>query len=162
MYTTEGDADVQLTNGDYQNYSAPANVAGMSGIMELIYPIGSIVTLGVSTNPGTLYGVGTWAQIKGKVIVGIDDSGTFDTLDATGGAETVSVAHTHTVPATSTTAWGAIGTNTNGTLGLGKSASSDSKADSAQTDAPTSAMSANATPSTLQPYQVKYVWERAS
>ncbi len=65
-------------------------------------PVGTIVTLGVSTNPATLYGFGTWTAITDKVIVGKGSTGTFATLDATGGSETVTLttaqmpAHYHT------------------------------------------------------------------
>ena len=58
-------------------------------LLALVYPVGSVVTFGVSTNPATLFGFGTWAAIAGKVIVGIDaGQEEFDTLDETGGEKT--------------------------------------------------------------------------
>ena len=59
-------------------------------INNLVYPVGSVyVNATVSTNPATLLGVGTWvAYGEGRVPVGKAGSGTFDTLGATGGAET--------------------------------------------------------------------------
>ena len=72
-----------------------------------VYPVGSIYTAIVATNPATLLGVGTWAAFgAGKVMVGIDASDTdFDTVEETGGAKTGShtlttseiPSHTHTV-----------------------------------------------------------------
>jgi len=61
------------------------------------YPVGSIYTSVVATNPATLLGVGTWAAFgAGKVMVGIDSSDTdFDTVLETGGSKTDS--HTLTV-----------------------------------------------------------------
>jgi hypothetical protein len=61
------------------------------------YPVGSIYTSVVSTNPATLLGVGTWTAFgEGKVMVGIDSSDTdFDTVLETGGSKTDS--HTLTV-----------------------------------------------------------------
>jgi hypothetical protein len=63
-------------------------------INALVYPIGSIyTTVGSSaTTPAevnTLLGVGTWEAFgEGRVLVGKASSGTFDTLNATGGSET--------------------------------------------------------------------------
>ena len=66
-----------------------------------IYPVGSIyMNANVSTNPGELLGVGTWAEIgEGKVLLG--ESSTY-AAETTGGAETHALteeqmkAHTHT------------------------------------------------------------------
>ena len=57
-----------------------------------IYPVGSIyMNMAVATNPGTLLGFGTWvAYATGQVLVGHEDSGTFDSLDESLGAETFS------------------------------------------------------------------------
>lgn len=59
-------------------------------INALAYPVGSIYTSVVATNPATLLGVGTWAAFgAGKVMVGIDSGDTdFDTVEETGGAKT--------------------------------------------------------------------------
>jgi hypothetical protein len=59
-------------------------------INALVYPVGSIyMNANVSTNPATLLGFGTWeAYAEGRVPVGKASSGTFNTLNATGGAET--------------------------------------------------------------------------
>lgn len=66
------------------------NENGLEQIFELIYPIGSLYTNATAgTNPGTLLGFGTWeAYGEGRVVVGKAASGTFNTLGATGGAET--------------------------------------------------------------------------
>lgn len=69
---------------DYNSAIESAIAAAKQALM----PIGTVVTLGVSTNPATLYGFGTWTAITGRVLVGKAASGTFGTLDATGGAET--------------------------------------------------------------------------
>lgn len=61
----------------------------ISNAKQALLPVGSIVVLGVSTNPNTLYGFGTWTAIAGRVLVGYDSGQTeFDTLDETGGAKT--------------------------------------------------------------------------
>ena len=66
------------------------------------YPIGSIFTAVVSTDPATLLGYGTWAAFgAGKVLVGRDSGDTdFDTAEETGGAKTKAIsAHSGTAVA---------------------------------------------------------------
>lgn len=159
VFTDEDDNDVQITKAGVLKPSTSTVLADWSAIMNLVYPVGSVVTLGVSTNPGTLFGVGTWTAIEGKVIVGIAGSGTFDTLDATGGAETVTLtaaqsgvpAHTHT-------------TTVYDTDGVGNyfDASSGSGGTGTATVSANSAANASEAHTNLQPYIVKYVWQRTS
>lgn len=61
------------------------------------YPVGSIyMNATVATNPATLLGFGTWAAIgEGRVLVGKESSGTFDTAGAEVGAETDDITHHH-------------------------------------------------------------------
>jgi len=74
-----------------------------AAINAIVYPVGSIYTnMAVATNPATLLGMGTWvAYAEGRVLVGKQSSGTFDTLDESLGAETTTLtiaqmpAHTH-------------------------------------------------------------------
>jgi len=160
MYTTEADVDIQITNTTGLNAPAltgvypAANVAALATMMNLIYPVGIIVELGVSTNPATLFGVGTWTALEGTVVVGKAAAGTFGTLNATGGAETVDASHTHTLTTgTGSTNQGADDNSggTDGTFSL-----------SSHTHTATTASGGSATQSTLQPYIVKYVWQRSA
>ena len=79
------------------NTTQVATTAFVQAAFQAMYPVGSIYTnAAVSTNPATLLGFGTWvAYAEGRVPVGKASSGTFDTLNATGGAETDS--HTLTL-----------------------------------------------------------------
>ena len=89
------------------NTTQVATTAFVTTAFQAMYPVGSIYTnAAVSTNPATLLGFGTWAAYaEGKVPVGKASSGTFDTLNATGGAETDAhtlttaeiPSHTHTI-----------------------------------------------------------------
>lgn len=65
-----------------------ASLAIKSGILDLFYPVGSYYeTSDTSFNPNTAWG-GTWSlDSTGKITVA-QDSGTFSTVGATGGAET--------------------------------------------------------------------------
>lgn len=63
-----------------------------TSIINLVYPVGSYyINETNSTNPGTLFGVGTWVAVANKMIVG-KGSGTFATAGSTGGAETTTIA----------------------------------------------------------------------
>ena len=65
-----------------------------------VYPVGSVyINAGVSTNPSTLFGFGTWVAFgSGRVLVGVDTGdSSFNTLGETGGSKNaVVVSHTHT------------------------------------------------------------------
>ena len=65
-----------------------------------VYPVGSIyINAGVTTNPATLLGFGTWVEFgAGKVLVGLDaGDSSFNTLEETGGSkDAVVVEHNHT------------------------------------------------------------------
>lgn len=161
VYTDEDNNDIQITSAGKLHapslggvYPA-ANVAALATIMGFIYPIGFVITLGVSTNPATLLGVGTWTAIAGRVIVGIDAGQTeFDTLNETGGAKTHTLteaeipAHTHTY------------TKSPGASSVG----SDAGGDGTQTldTENTGSTGGGVAHNNLPPYIVKYVWERTA
>ena len=77
-----------------------ATTAFVIAALQAVYPVGSIYTnAGVTTNPATLLGFGTWTAFgAGKVMVGLNGSDTlFDALEETGGSkDAIAVAHTHT------------------------------------------------------------------
>lgn len=60
-----------------------------TNIFNLIYPVGSIYISKNSTNPAILFGVGTWSLIKGKFIYGADpdDLSNFPVDDTGGGSK---------------------------------------------------------------------------
>jgi hypothetical protein len=137
------------------NTTQVATTAFVQAAFQAMYPVGSIYTnAAVSTNPATLLGFGTWAAYaEGRVPVGKASSGTFDTLNATGGAETHTLsiaempAHTHTYGKSTTSEnmsihdinglRGAATTNTGSTGGGGAH-------------------------NNLQPYVVVYMWRRTA
>jgi hypothetical protein len=150
-FTDEDNNDVKITDSGKLCTTSLTTVASISTIMNLIYPIGTVLTFGVSTNPATLLGVGTWTAIAGKVIVGIDGTQTeFDTLNETGGEKTHQLtvnempAHTHSV-------------NVYGS-GLQSHGDNYSQDQAGVTGSTGGGVAHN----NLQPYIVKYVWERQS
>jgi len=78
-----------------------ATTAFVQAALQASYPVGSIyINAGVTTNPATLLGFGTWTAFgAGKVMVGLDaGDALFDALEETGGSKDAVVAsHTHTV-----------------------------------------------------------------
>lgn len=78
-----------------------ATTAFVQDALALLYPIGSIYSSTVSTNPGTLFGFGTWvAYAAGRVLLG--NGGGFSAGTTGGSADATVVAHTHTLTASGT------------------------------------------------------------
>ena len=78
------------TSGSYNDLTNKPTIPTLTSIVNLIYPVGSYYWNSNSTDPATLFGVGTWTQITNKFVYaagGDYASGT------TGGEET----HTLTV-----------------------------------------------------------------
>lgn len=88
------------------NTTQLATTAFVTAALSAVYPVGSIyINAGVSTNPNTLLGFGTWEAFgAGKVLVGLDSADAlFDTLEETGGSKNaINVSHTHTATSTVT------------------------------------------------------------
>ncbi len=88
---------VPVANG---GTGASSVAAAVSNLSASIYPVGSIyINAGVTTNPATLLGFGTWTAFgAGRVLVGLNASDSaFDTLQETGGSKDATlVSHSHT------------------------------------------------------------------
>jgi hypothetical protein len=96
---------VPVTNG---GTGASTVAAAVSNLSASIYPVGSIyINAGVTTNPATLLGFGTWTAFgAGRVLVGLNaGDSAFDTLQETGGSKDATVvSHTHGVNITTASA----------------------------------------------------------
>jgi microcystin-dependent protein len=76
--TIDGSKDVSI--------SSKLNIAAVA---KLMYPVGSYYMSSSNKNPKDIFGVGTWQQVKGKVLVGVDESDTtFAKAGLTGGEKT--------------------------------------------------------------------------
>ena len=56
------------TSGSYTDLSNTPTIPTTSSIVDLIYPVGSYYWSSQSTDPGTLFGIGTWTQITNKFV----------------------------------------------------------------------------------------------
>ena len=101
LYTNKGQispdnvyvGDTEPTDSSVKCWISPSGKIDLSSLWDQIYPVGSIYITANATNPSVLFG-GTWEQLKGKFLVGVDSSDTdFETSGKTGGEKT----HTLTV-----------------------------------------------------------------
>lgn len=139
------------------------------------FPVGSIYTnAGVSTNPSTLLGYGTWTAFgAGKVLVGLDSGDTsFDTLEETGGSkDAINVAHTHTASTNTTGSHTHVIDSGSGTSASGthntraptnqSNLNTGSSGNHSHTVTVDSAGSSG-TNANLQPYITVYMWKRTA
>ena len=73
-----------------------ATTAFVQDALQALYPVGCIYSSTVSTNPGTIFGFGTWvAYAAGRVLIG--DGGGFTAGSTGGSADAIVVSHTHTI-----------------------------------------------------------------
>jgi hypothetical protein len=89
-------ASTQLVNKTY------VDTTYTTSLVNIIYPIGIIISTSTSTNPGTYITGTTWiAYGQGQTLVGKATSGTFVTPGSTGGNESITIsannlpAHSH-------------------------------------------------------------------
>jgi len=135
-------------------------------LIGTLYPVGSIYISTLSTSPGTLLGVGTWAVFgAGKTLVSLDSGDTdFDTVEETRGAKTVTLtaaesglpAHDHTI-----TQW-VPGSGASGACLSYSSVARDSQNDSFVNAVANSAAAASSAHNNIQPSIVVYMWKRTA
>lgn len=166
------------------NDTSIATTAFVQSVVQTLYPVGSIYSSTVSTNPNTLFGFGTWtAFASGRVMIG---AGGGYTAGATGGsADAVTVAHTHTMTAITTGTMNSNTTHTHAssysgflenlpgagdTLSRGGSQGyrNVSTTEAANIDhthtfsGTTDSSGVSGTNANLQPYIVVYMWQRTA
>ena len=178
--TSGGQLQVKDDDIDFVKLSDDAALTGgRFGIMNIVYPVGSVFIGVVSTNPDTLLFGGTnlttWAAFgAGKVLVGIDSSDTdFDTVEETGGAKTKALefanmpAHSHQ--------WYNMGGSSNQSIDATTNTSSQSWNASGSlvditdplltnfyTNTATDRSANGSAFSIVQPYIVVYMWKRTA
>ena len=166
--TTNVTGTLPLANGG-------TGVTTLAALGNLFYPVGSIYTSTVATNPGTLLGFGTWAAFAaGRTIIG---NGGGYTAGATGGsADAVVVSHTHTAsnvtnetPHTHTGLWNSGSANVAGSgnaqwfdSGGGTFNSVNSTSTGLTVTTTIASAGVSGTNANLPPYIVVYMWQRTA
>jgi hypothetical protein len=155
------------------NTSQIATTAFVTTALQSLYPVGSIyINAGVTTNPATLFGFGTWVAFgAGRVMVGFNAGDTlFDALEETGGSkDAITVSHTHSI--TMSAHAHSIGTAVFSTFGgdtTGYAAYPDNNASrplSTGSSSPTgtaASTGSSGTNANLQPYITVAMWKRTA
>jgi hypothetical protein len=150
-----------------------AFVAAAAVSLATIYPIGSIYTSTVSTNPNTLFGFGTWVAFgAGRVLLG--DGGGYAAGATGGSADAIVVSHTHSATTTSTDsghthgispgAWTDGGGKVEGnSFSFGGKVTATQSSQAVITSSTSiSTTGSSGTGANLQPYVVVYMWNRTA
>ena len=148
-----------------------ATTAFVQQALQALYPIGTIYTTVVATNPASIFGFGTWvAFATGRTLIGIDSGETaFDSVEKTGGSkDAIVVAHSHTATVTdpghthTLSIFDTVGGNAfDSGAGLGRftRTTSNSTTGISVTNSSTGVSGTNAN---LPPYIVVYFWKRTA
>ena len=154
-----------------------ATTAFVQDALQAIYPVGSIyINAGVTTNPATLLGFGTWTAFgAGRVMVGLDGADAlFDALEETGGSKDAAVvSHTHTATVTDPGHLHSFNTVSDGgaatlvgvlNVGRGDAVSSTANTNTASTgvSVSNSTTGSSGTNANLQPYITVAMWKRTA
>jgi hypothetical protein len=139
----------------------------LATIADTLYPVGSIYTSTVSTNPASLFGVGTWVSFgAGRVLIG--NGGGYSAGTTGGSADAIVVSHTHTATITDPShTHTVVGSSTQ--VGLSGGPTPFAAVTGVTTSAAVTGISvANSTSgvsgtnANLQPYIVVYMWNRTA
>lgn len=83
------------------NDTSIANTAFVQTALQAVYPVGAIYMSTGSTNPGSVFGFGTWSQLApGRMLMGA--GGSYAPGSTGGSANATLVSHTHTATLTGT------------------------------------------------------------
>lgn len=163
------------TASDGTNTTQLATTAFVTTALRVIYPIGSIYTSTVATNPATLFGFGTWvAYGAGRVLIGQSGAGLYIAGNTGGSADAIIPSHTHTATVTDPGHTHTL-PNSNEAQGGGDNggrATTDSGSVRTPTMTPNTATTGitvavsttgvSVTNANLQPYVVVYMWNRTA
>lgn len=125
--------------------------------VDVIYPVGAFFISSVSTHPKDLFKTGTWARVKGRVLVGVDES---DTALSTSGKQggSINPLSQHTIIPTSGNFVLARGAGTNHWA----SASAPSGSYAMDTEPSGITVGDNTNHNNWQPFEAAYIWKRTA
>lgn len=176
-------ANLPMAANDATSISAAITAkTTMTAVLDKLLPVGTIVHLTVSTNPATLYGVGTWEQITGRFLLGaganlVNTVNTYGTmaagdLDRTAGERGGEPSHTLSngelprISGSFTTragityfADGTVFTSANSSESWAGSTNNQPNANMTTINM---TFGANGAHNNLPPYEVVYIWKRTA
>ena len=171
-----GGTSTTPTSGD--NTTKIATTSFVTTALQAIYPVGSIyMNTSSSTNPGTLFGFGTWVALAaGQMLLG---NGGGYTAGTTGGSSTTTIgltnlpAHTHSITDPGHNHTYGLSGNSNQSLSGGPSQANLGVSTTNTGTASTGITATNNTQSggtafantamtTISPYLVVYMWQRTA
>jgi hypothetical protein len=170
-------ATTAVTQAPGTSNTTVATTAFANAAFQGAYPVGSIyMNASVATNPGTLFGFGTWVAFgAGRVPVGFNAADPlFDTAEETGGSKNaIVVSHTHTATSTVTDPGHihALSGNYIKNLSGAEGASGTARQIGSSTNSATTGITvgttvtstgSSGTNANLQPYITVYMWKRTA
>ena len=163
-------APTQTSTDNSTKLSTTAFVAtAIAAAKEALYPVGTIYTnISDSTNPGTLFGFGTWVAIAGRVVVGYDSGdSSFNAAGGTGGSKNaIVVSHSHTATDSghthSSQKMGSTGADGADSFTGGGFVNVADTTGTGTANITVSTEGQSGTNANLQPYVVAYVWKRTA
>ena len=166
---------IGVTQSFGNSSTALATTAFVQAALQALHPVGSIyINAGVTTNPATLLGFGTWTAFgAGRVMIGLDaGDALFDALEETGGSKNaIVVSHTHTgtTDGVGNHNHNALGNNTNGRFTATGAAGGEFTVTQTTSDAgahnhtfTTGSTGSSGTNANLQPYITVAMWKRTA
>ena len=152
-----------------------STTAFVSAAIQTLYPIGSIYSSTVSTNPNTLFGFGTWvAYGAGRVLIGQSGVSPYVAGSTGGSADAITVSHTHTATVTDPGHFHSLPNSTSAQAGTDVGGASTTDTGTARTPnmatnstttgitVANSTTGVSGTNANLQPYVVVYMWNRTA
>jgi len=142
--------------------------------LAALYPVGSIYTSTIATNPNTLFGFGTWVAFgAGRVLIGQTGTAPYVAGTTGGSADAIVVTHTHTAtvtdPGHSHTLKGTGYSETAGATPVPRTAGEltienvvNSVVNITGITVANSTTGSSGTNANLQPYVVVYMWNRTA
>ena len=151
--------------------TAVATTAFVQAAMALLHPVGSIYTAIVATNPGTLFGFGTWTAFgAGRMLISLDSTNAlFNTAEETGGSANATLpSHTHTATVTDPGHFhlvpppGSVTTGSNQPTGSGGVGTAQTQSATTGITVANSTEGASATNANYPPFIAVYMWKRTA
>ncbi|AII12916.1 Hypothetical protein NCDO2118_1438 [Lactococcus lactis subsp. lactis NCDO 2118] len=143
--------------GAYSKQEIDTKLSNADSILGKVYPVGAYYFSSQSTEPATLFGFGTWSRVKGRGLVGVDES---DSALSSGGKQggSINPLSQHTIAPSSGQFVVSRGSGTS----HWSSASAPSSSYAMDTEASGITVGDNTNHNNWQPFEAAYIWKRTA